>query len=232
MPKANSMTDSSRPIAHNLQQIGAALPNHVLLVAVTKTKPLEDVAAAYAAGQREMAENKVQELIEKAKQLPKDIHWHLIGHLQSNKVKQLLPHVHLIHSVDSLKLLQEIEKQAAKIGKKTECLLQVYIAQEDTKFGLDALEVEQLLQCPERLAMQWVNIVGLMGIATNTDNEEQIRKEFSSLQALFQRLQGTEPQFKWLSMGMSSDYPIAIEAGSNLVRIGSKIFGPRIYTEA
>ncbi len=218
----------SLDISHNLASIQQSLTAEVLLVAVTKTKPLADLRAAYDAGQREMAENKVQEILEKAPQLPSDIHWHLIGHLQTNKVKQVLPFVHLIQSVDSLKLLLAIEKHAEKIGKPINCLLQVFIAQEETKFGLDPAEVKSLLNSPERKNCKWVNIIGLMGMASNTSNQEQVKAEFQSLKQLFDQTKAAEPQFEWLSMGMSGDYELAVAAGSNLVRIGSKIFGPRI----
>jgi pyridoxal phosphate enzyme (YggS family) len=204
----------------------------VKLVAVSKTKPAEDIEEAYAAGQRVFGENQVQELVEKYEKLPKDIQWHLIGHLQTNKVKYIAPFISLIESVDSLKLLQEINKQGAKNERVINCLLQVYIADEDTKFGLGYDELIELLRSDEYAAMQNVRIVGLMGIATNTDNEKQIKDEFYELKILFDGIKASffrkDDAFKEVSMGMSSDYKLAIEQGSTMVRVGSTIFGQRV----
>lgn len=217
-------------IAQNLQKIKAELPEQVTLVAVSKTKPTEDILEAYQAGQRIFGENKVQEMTDKWEQLPKDIQWHMIGHLQTNKVKYLIPYVQLIHGVDSLKLLQEINRQAARFNKKINCLLQVHIAQEDTKFGFDAAEIEDLLHSEEFKSFQNIEVRGFMGMASFTDNETQIKAEFNSLKKIFDQYKNlTLPHFKpeILSMGMSGDYALAIEFGSNMVRIGSSIFGSR-----
>ncbi|MET4081870.1 pyridoxal phosphate enzyme (YggS family) [Pedobacter sp. UYP30] len=203
----------------------------VTLIAVSKTKPKEDILEAYEAGQRIFGENQVQEMCEKQTELPKDIRWHLIGHLQSNKVKYIAPFVELIHGVDSLKLLQEINKQAAKNNRIIDCLLQVYIADEETKFGLDFDEVIELLRSEEYLSLKNVKITGLMGIATNTKNEKQLSIEFNEMKVFFDGIKLSffrkEETFKELSMGMSADYKIAIEEGSTMVRIGSSIFGGR-----
>jgi pyridoxal phosphate enzyme (YggS family) len=200
---------------------------NVKLVAVSKTKPVEDILALYNLGQRDFGENYVQELIEKERQLPKDIRWHFIGHLQTNKVKQIISFVHLIHGVDNLKLLKEINKQSQKINKITNCLLQVHIAEEETKFGLDEEEANVLIsQCADML-MKNIKIIGLMGMATNTDNEIQVRKEFQHLKSLQKKLSTANCQLSTLSMGMTADYKIAIEEGSNMIRVGSLIFGER-----
>ena len=223
-------------IADNIHQIGVALtafPQTVRLVAVTKTKPVAMLAEAYAAGSRIFGENKVQEMAEKQPQLPQDIQWHLIGHLQSNKVKYIAPFVSLIHSVDSLKLLQEINKQAAKNNRVIDCLLQIHIAEEETKFGLSAEEALELLHSADVQQLSHIRITGLMGMATNTDDETQIRKEFRGLKQLFDQLgefRSDNVVFSELSMGMSGDYLIAAEEGSTLVRVGSAIFGNRSYT--
>ncbi len=204
----------------------------VELVAVSKTKSQEDIMEAYNAGQRVFGENHVQELVEKYEALPKDIHWHLIGHLQTNKVKYIAPFIHLIESVDSLKLLQEINKQALKNNRVIDCLLQVYIADEDTKFGLGYDELIELLRSDEFKELQNIRIVGLMGIATNTDLERQINEEFKELAVLFSGIKQSyfrkDDYFKEISMGMSSDYKLAIENGSTMVRLGSTLFGKRI----
>ena len=204
-------------------------PSNTTLVAVSKTKPVEAILEAYNAGQRIFGENKVQEMVEKYEALPKDIKWHLIGHLQTNKVKYIAPFVSLIQSVDSFKLLQEINKEASKNNRVIDCLLQIHIAKEETKFGLSFDEAKEIILSPETKALKNIKIVGLMGMATNTDNQEQIREEFRCLHNFF-----LDSQFSTLncqlSMGMSSDYKIAIEEGSNLVRIGSAIFGERNYT--
>jgi pyridoxal phosphate enzyme (YggS family) len=203
------------------------------LVAVSKTKPNPDLMAAYEAGCRVFGENKVQEMAAKYEELPKDIQWHLIGHLQTNKVKYIASFVHLIHAVDSFKLLEEINKQGAKAGMVINCLLQVYIAQEETKFGLDKAELLELLNSDVVKSFENIKLCGLMGMATNTDNEEQIAAEFEGLKQLFEevKLNYSLPNTDWkeLSMGMSGDYKIALEHGSTMVRIGSSIFGHRSY---
>jgi pyridoxal phosphate enzyme (YggS family) len=218
-------------ISSNLFQIKSSLPPHVTLVAVSKTKPVTDLMEAYNAGQRIFGENKIQEMADKWEQMPKDIQWHMIGHVQTNKVKYMAPFVSLVHGVDSLKLLAEINKQAKKNGRVIDCLLQVHIAEEETKFGMDEHELDSLLQSNEFREMQNVRVTGLMGMATFTDNEEQIRKEFTHLKSIFDSLieqpETLNLQPETLSMGMSGDYQIAIECGSNMVRIGSSIFGHR-----
>ena len=216
-------------ITKNLQQIKASIPEHVTLVAVSKTKPNEAISEAYQAGQRVFGENKVQELTEKYESLPKDIEWHMIGHLQSNKVKYIAPFVSLIHGVDSFKLLKEINKRAAQNERVINCLLQIHIAEEDTKFGFDEKEVIELIKSEAFQHLKNIKVVGLMGMATFTDDENQIRKEFKSLKNLFDKLQISNHQFQILSMGMSGDYQIAIEEGSTMIRVGSSIFGERNY---
>jgi pyridoxal phosphate enzyme (YggS family) len=220
-------------IKENLLTIKKSLPSQVKLIAVSKTYPASAVEEAYKAGHRIFGENKVQEMSEKHEQLPKDIEWHLIGHLQSNKVKYIAPFVAMIHSVDSLKLLQEINKQAQKNNRIIKCLLQIYIASEETKFGLDKEECKALLSSAEFNAMRNIEIVGLMGMATNTDNALQIKTEFASLRSLFNEIRTNyihkNIQQSELSMGMSSDYKIAIEEGSTMIRVGSSIFGARRY---
>lgn len=217
-------------IRDNIRLIESELQGRAQLIAVTKTKPVTMLREAYDAGCRQFGENKVQEMVDKQPQLPADISWHLIGHLQTNKVKYIAPFVALIHSVDSLKLLQEINKQALKHNRIIDCLLQIYIADEETKFGLLPSEAESLLNSSDLDNLLNVRIVGLMGLATNTDNTEQIRQEFRGLKMLYDKLatiQRPMVQFSELSMGMSGDYPIAVEEGSTLVRIGSAIFGSR-----
>lgn len=220
-------------IATQLLEIKSSVPSNVTLVAVSKTKPASAIQEAYNAGQRTFGENKVQELCEKHEVLPKDIEWHMIGHLQSNKVKYLAPFVALIHGVDSKKLLKEINKQGKKINRKIPVLLQVFIAQEDTKFGFDLEELTALLSSDEFNAFSHVEIHGLMGMASHTEDKKQIEKEFSGLTALFNELKSSffaaEQQFSQISMGMSGDYPIAIEQGSSMIRVGSAIFGARNY---
>lgn len=216
-------------ITANLQQIKASIPEHVTLVAVSKTKSNEAILEAYQTGQRIFGENKVQELTEKYESLPKDIEWHMIGHLQSNKVKYIAPFVSLIHGVDSFKLLKEINKRAAQNERVINCLLQIHIAEEDTKFGFDEKEVIELIKSETFQDLKNIKIVGLMGMATFTENENQIRKEFKSLKKLFDKLQISNHQFQILSMGMSGDYQIAIEEGSTMIRVGSSIFGERNY---
>lgn len=216
-------------IARNLEELKRELPSDVTLVAVSKTKPIEDILEAYNAGQRIFGENKVQEMTVKYEQLPKDIQWHLIGHLQSNKVKYIAPFVSLIHSVDSSKLLSEINRQAIKNNRVIDCLLQFHIAKEETKFGLDFDEAQELLQSEEFTSMRNVNIVGIMGMASFTNNDKQVRGEFRSLENYFNVIKSHffkfNDDFKVLSMGMSGDYKLAIEEGSNMIRVGSSIFG-------
>jgi hypothetical protein len=218
-------------IAENIQKIEAEIAPGAKLIAVTKTKPVEMLMEAYDAGFKRYGENKVQEMEMKHEQMPKDIEWHLIGHLQTNKVKYIAPFVSTIHSVDSLKLLQEINKQAAKNNRVIDCLLQLFIAQEETKFGLSEEEAKELLTSDAFRELKNVRIAGLMGMASNTDDEEQIRREFRRLKKFFDELNSTlcagEATLTELSMGMSSDYLIAVEEGSTLVRVGSAIFGSR-----
>jgi len=219
-------------IQQNLNNIKSSLPEHVTLVAVSKTKPNADISEAYDAGQRVFGENYVQELVEKQEQLPKDIQWHFIGHLQSRKAKLIAPFVSLIHGVDSLKLLQEINKQAQKNNRVIDCLLQVHIADEETKFGLDENELDEMLNQVQHDNSQFKNVrvVGLMGMATFTDDQNQIKKEFQYLKSLFDKyakLKTENWQLNTLSMGMSGDYELAISCGSTMVRIGSSIFGNR-----
>ena len=206
--------------------------NKVILLAVSKTKPASELQEAYDAGQRLFGENQVQELVEKYEQLPKDIEWHLIGHLQSNKVKYIAPFVSMIQSVDSIKLLQEINKHALKANRVIDCLLQIYIADEETKFGLGFDEAIELLRSDEFGTFKNIRIRGLMGIATNTDNEKQIKDEYYELKTFFDGIKQSyfrkDDSFNILSMGMSSDYKLAIEQGSNMVRLGSTIFGTRV----
>ncbi len=218
-------------IKENIHKITTSLPTNVTLVIVTKTHPVEKLMEVYQTGNHIFGENKVQEMCDKYEQLPKNIEWHLIGHLQTNKVKFIAPFVSLIHSIDSLKLLQEINKQAIKNNRIINCLLQVYIAKEETKFGLDFNEAENLLRSDALKELHNIKITGLMGMATNTDNEKQIELEFLSLKQFFEKqkqLETTNIKLETLSMGMSSDYLLAIKSGSNLIRVGSSIFGKRI----
>ena len=217
-------------IAENLLSIKSTLPEHVTLVAVSKTKPVSDLMQAYDAGQRIFGENKIQEMAEKWEEMPKDIQWQMIGHVQSNKVKFMAPFVNLIHGVDSLKLLQEIDKQAKKHNRIIDCLLQIHIAEEETKFGLNGEELKELLSSTTFHEMKNIKVSGIMGMATFTDNKEQVKKEFTHLKSIFDKLQDSKEenlQPKTLSMGMSGDYQIAIDCGSTMVRIGSSIFGGR-----
>jgi PLP dependent protein len=225
-------------IAQNLKNIKSTIPENVTLVAVSKTKPVQDLMEAYDAGQRIFGENKIQEMTEKWEIMPKDIQWHMIGHVQSNKVKFMAPYVSLIHGVDSLKLLEEINKQALKNNRIIDCLLQMYIANEETKFGLDETELNEVLHFVQndKNGIKNIRIVGLMGMATFTNNQTQIQKEFLNLKAIFDKLSSTDAinrvsttnnQITTLSMGMSGDYQLAIECGSTMVRIGSSIFGGR-----
>jgi PLP dependent protein len=214
-------------IKENLLHIQSQLPENVTLVAVSKTKPVTDLMEAYEAGQRVFGENKIQEMTEKWQQMPKDIQWHMIGHVQTNKVKFMAEYVSLIHGVDSLKLLEEINKQAQKHNRVIDCLLQMYIAEEETKFGLDETELNEILHSPQFAQLKNIRIVGLMGMATFTENQNQIKKEFQHLKSIFDKFTIHNSQFTILSMGMSGDYTLAIECGSTMVRIGSSIFGGR-----
>lgn len=222
-------------IQSNLENIKSSLPENVTLVAVSKTKPVSDLMEAYNAGQRIFGENKIQEMVEKWEQMPKDIQWHMIGHVQTNKVKFMASFVSLIHGVDSLKLLQEINKQAQKNNRIIDCLLQIHIAEEETKFGLDEEELSSLLNSNEFQEMKNIRILGLMGMATFTDNQEQIQKEFTHLKSIFDKLQSLNTdsdnyrncQLNTVSMGMSGDYKLAIDCGSTMIRVGSSIFGGR-----
>ena len=219
-------------IAQNLLKIKSTLPSTVTLVAVSKTKPIPDLMEAYNAGQRIFGENKIQEMAEKWEAMPKDIEWHMIGHVQTNKVKFMAPFVSLIHGVDSLKLLHEINRQAQKNNRIIDCLLQIYIAEEESKFGLDEDELAGIIRfiTQNKEIYKNIRIVGLMGMATFTDNKEQIKKEFTHLKSIFDGLQSHKDALQCvstLSMGMSGDYQLAIECGSTMVRIGSSIFGGR-----
>ena len=214
-------------IKKNLLEILDDLPKEVILVAVSKTKSNEEIMEAYKAGQRIFGENKIQEMALKWSELPKDIEWHMIGHVQTNKVKYMGEFVSLIHGVDSLKLLKEINKQALKHNRKINCLLQMHIAQEQTKFGLNEAELFEIIGSEEFVNLKNVNVKGLMGMATFTDNEKQIHKEFSYLNSIYSKLKNRMPDVNVLSMGMSGDYKIAIQKGSTMVRIGSSIFGIR-----
>ncbi|MDU8886906.1 YggS family pyridoxal phosphate-dependent enzyme [Yeosuana sp. MJ-SS3] len=219
-------------ISKNIEQLKATLPKDVTLVAVTKTKPIEDILEAYHSGQRVFGENKIQEMVEKYEQLPKDIQWHMIGHVQRNKVKYMASFVSLIHGVDNFKLLKEINKQAYKHNRVIDCLLQIKIADEDSKFGMTTNEAEYILTSQEFSELSNVNIVGLMGMATFTDDENKVVKEFNFLKSTFEKLkqlQTANCKLQTISMGMSGDYLLAIECGSNMVRIGSSIFGERTY---
>ncbi len=216
-------------VSNAIIKIKSELPSHVTLVAVSKTKPNELINQAYLAGQIDFGENYVQELVDKHQELPKDIRWHFIGHLQTNKVKLIAPFVNLIHGVDSLKLLEEINKQAQKNNRIINCLLQIYIAQEDSKFGLSFDECIELLQSNSYLNLKNICVVGFMAMASNTDNNEQIKKEFLSLKKFHESMVSIQLPLNILSFGMSSDYQLAIECGSNMIRIGSSIFGERNY---
>jgi len=220
-------------IGKNIKKLKETLPEGVKLVAVSKTKPNEDILAAYNTGHRIFGENKVQELTRKKEELPKDIDWHFIGHPQTNKVKYMAPFVALIHGVDSLKLLKTINKEAKKNDRKIRCLLQFHIAEESTKFGLDESEAAGILDSEQFRQFTHVEVVGVMGMATYTDDEEQIRKEFRNLHSIFKKLKSRyfnyQDSFSEISMGMSDDYPIAVEEGTTMIRVGSKIFGARNY---
>ena len=216
-----------------MEKIRATLPKSVTLVAVSKTKPVSDLQEAYDAGQRIFGENHALEMRDKHEALPKDIQWHFIGHLQTNKIKYIIPFVTLIHSIDSANLLEAVNKEAKKHDRIVDCLLQFHIAQEQTKFGLDMEEAKQLLGSEDFKAMENVRICGVMGMATFTEDMDEVRKEFKHLKEIFGTLKNeyfaNQSQFKEISMGMSDDYPIAVEEGATLVRVGSKIFGARNY---
>lgn len=212
-------------IKQNLVQIKSTIPEHVTLVAVSKTKPVPDLMQAYESGQRIFGENKIQEMADKWEQMPKDIQWHMIGHVQTNKVKFMASFVSLIHGVDSLKLLQEINKQALKNNRIIDCLLQIHIAEEENKFGLDENELNELISSSEFKELKNIRTLGLMGMATFTEDQNQIKKEFQHLKSIFDSVQ--KDDFSIISMGMSGDYLLAIECGSTMVRIGSSIFGGR-----
>jgi len=216
-------------IKENLQKINATIPNNITLVAVSKTKPIADIQKAYDAGQRVFGENKIQEMVTKYDALPKDIKWHMIGHLQRNKVKYMAHFVDLIHGVDSFKTLKEINKQAKKHNRIINCLLQARIAKEETKFGLSFNAIDEIISSEEFAELQNIKVVGFMGMATFTDNQEQLQEEFVSLANFFSKNQEKNSKLSILSMGMSGDYQLAIKNGSNMVRIGSAIFGVRNY---
>lgn len=220
-------------IQANLKEVLTSLPTQVKLVAVSKFHPNESIEQAYRAGQRIFGESKVQELTGKYETLPKDIEWHFIGHLQTNKVKYIAPYIAMIHAVDSYKLLAEIDKQAAKNGRVIPCLLEIHIAQEESKYGFTFQECREMLEGGEWKNLTHICIAGLMGMATFTEDETEIKREFNSLKQFFNEIKqnyfADRDTFREISMGMSHDYPLAIEAGSTLVRVGSKIFGERIY---
>ena len=217
-------------LADRLQKLKKSLPAYVTLVAVSKTKPVRDLMEAYKAGQRVFGENKVQEMVGKFNEMPKDIKWHMIGNLQRNKVKYMASFVHLIHGVDSLKLLKEINKQAKKNKRIIECLLQIKIACESTKSGMSSKEAENLLKSDDFKALKNIKITGVMGMASFTEDKIQISKEFKNLKLAFETLKELQKDMGVISMGMSGDYPLAIECGSNMIRVGSLIFGNRQYT--
>jgi len=216
-------------ITENLRQIKSTLPKDVTLVAVSKTKPVSDLMEAYNAGQRIFGENKIQEMAEKYEQMPKDIQWHMIGHVQRNKVKYMAEFVSLIHGVESFKLLKEINKQAKKHQRIIDCLLQIKIAEEDSKFGMSAADASTLLQSDEFSGLTHIKIKGVMGMATFTDNMTQVENEFKFLKHTFTELKTIQPEINIISMGMSGDYKLAIDCGSTMVRVGSSIFGYRNY---
>ena len=214
-------------IKDNLLAIKAALPSHVTLVAVSKTMPVPALMEAYESGQRIFGENKIQEMAGKFEQMPKDVEWHMIGHVQSNKIKYMAPFVSLVHGVDSLHLLQEISRHAEKHHRTIRCLLQVHIAEEATKFGLNEIELEELMASQAYKSLNNIKVIGLMGMATFTENQNIVKTEFTFLKTVFDRARLVDPELSVLSMGMSGDYKTAIECGSTMVRIGSSIFGTR-----
>ncbi|GGG43095.1 YggS family pyridoxal phosphate-dependent enzyme [Bizionia arctica] len=216
-------------IETNLNNIKSKLTENVTLVAVSKTKPVSDLMEAYEAGQRIFGENKIQEMAEKHEQMPKDIQWHMIGHVQRNKVKYMASFVSLIHGVENFKTLHEINKQAKKHDRVIDCLLQIKIASEDSKFGMTESEASDIFQSKEISELKNIKVVGIMGMATFTDNQEQIKMEFTQLKSSFNHLKNIHPELKIISMGMSGDYPLAIACGSTMIRVGSSIFGERNY---
>lgn len=216
-------------ISQKIRQFKEELGEEVSLVAISKTKPNSDIMEAYEAGQRQFGENKIQDLTAKWEELPKDIEWHMVGHVQRNKVKYMAPFVSLVHAVDSLKLLKEINKEAKKNDRSIKCLLQIKIAEEESKFGINEEEAKEILNSEAYKKFKNVEIVGLMGMATFTDDQEQVKKEFLKLKRIFDDFKKDHANFTLLSMGMSGDYKIAVECGSNMVRIGSSIFGERNY---
>lgn len=216
-------------ISENIKKYKEELGDNVTLVAISKTKPNSDLLEAYEAGQRVFGENKIQEMTEKWEALPKDIQWHMVGHVQRNKVKYMAPFVSLIHAVDSLKLLKEIDKEAKKNERVISCLLQIKIAEEDSKFGLDAEEAKEILASEEFSALKNIEVKGLMGMATFSDDEAKVKGEFDYLKSVYEDFKKDHPNFEVLSMGMSGDYKLALTCGSNMVRIGSAIFGERNY---
>ena len=216
-------------ISENIKNYKSELPENVKLVAISKTKPNEDLLEAYNAGQRIFGENKIQEMTDKWEDLPKDIEWHMVGHVQRNKVKYMAPYVSLIHAVDSLKLLKEINKRAGQNERTINCLLQIKIAEEDSKFGISVEEAREILNSEAYSKMENVKVIGLMGMATFTDDENQVRSEFKFLKQVFDEMRDQYPDLKELSMGMSGDYQIAVDCGTTMVRIGSSIFGARNY---
>ncbi len=216
-------------VSENIKRFKAEIPSEVTLVAISKTKPNDDILEAYNAGQRVFGENKIQEMTQKWEELPKDIEWHMVGHVQRNKVKYMAPFVALIHAVDSLKLLKEINKQAKKHDRLINCLLQIKIAEEESKYGLEVAEAEEIIQSEAYHNMQHVKVTGLMGMATLTESEEKIRNEFSFLRTTFEAFKEKDENFTTLSMGMSGDYKIALDCGTTMIRVGSSIFGERNY---
>ncbi|WP_282042978.1 YggS family pyridoxal phosphate-dependent enzyme [Winogradskyella flava] len=216
-------------ISKNLQAIKSILPDHVNLVAVSKTKPISELMEAYDAGQRIFGENKIQEMAQKYEHMPKDIQWHMIGHVQRNKVKYMAEFVSLIHGVDSFKLLKEINKQAQKYDRVINCLLQIKIAEEESKFGMSKKDASTLLQSEEFSELQHINVIGLMGMATFTDDVAQVEGEFKFLKSTFEEFKIINPELETISMGMSGDYKLAIDCGSTMIRVGSSIFGARNY---
>lgn len=214
-------------IKENVKQFKNEIPEDVTLVAISKTKPVEDLLEAYDTPIRHFGENKIQEMTEKYKQLPNDIKWHMVGHVQRNKVKYMAPFVHLVHAVDSLKLLKEINKEAKKCSRTIDCLLQIKIAEEDSKYGVSAEEAEEILNSGKFKEFENVKVKGLMGMATFTDDKEQVKKEFQHLKSVFDDFKEKYSEMTILSMGMSGDYKIALECGSNMLRIGSSLFGAR-----
>ncbi|HSP39994.1 MAG TPA: YggS family pyridoxal phosphate-dependent enzyme [Gillisia sp.] len=214
-------------IAENIKKITSELGPEITLVAISKTKPHTDILEAYATGQRDFGENKVQEMTEKWEALPRDINWHMVGHVQTNKVKYMAPFVSLVHAVDSLKLLKEIDKEAGKNDRIIKCLLQIKIAEEESKFGLSRMDAEKILKSEKYKNFKHIKVCGLMGMATFTEDMEQVKREFLTLKVIYDDLKSENPDFDTLSMGMSGDYKVAIECGSNMVRIGSSIFGER-----